>query len=41
MTQLLLPRSNNAVASELPVGEAESEPAKKKVRTDFGFGAQR
>jgi hypothetical protein len=32
---------DDAVASGLPVGAAESEPAKKKVRTDFGFGAQR
>jgi hypothetical protein len=31
---------DDAVASELPVGVAESEPAKKKVRMDFGLGAQ-
>jgi hypothetical protein len=31
---------DDAVASGLPVGAAESETAKKKVRTDFGFGTQ-
>jgi hypothetical protein len=29
------------VASRLPFGAAESEPANKKARMDFGFGAQR
>jgi hypothetical protein len=35
------PTKKDAVASGLPVGAAESEPANKKARTDFGFGTQR
>jgi hypothetical protein len=34
------PVKDDVVASGLPVGAAESEPVKKKVRMDFGFGAQ-
>ena len=40
-TTVVPPTEDDAVASGLPVGAAGSEPAKKKVRTDFGFGAER
>jgi hypothetical protein len=40
-TTTVPPTEDNAVASGLPVNAAESEPAKKKARTDFGFGAKR